>query len=121
MLHRALFHFDPSAQIVERYVAAHALGLGACSPEEAVWLDRVLDSGADLAALELVLRRRNRRHVLVRKLHIMSYIAEGSAGYTRVLLNDQPRRVRAYAELFTSLFRAVWKFFYGHQLLRRFP
>jgi hypothetical protein len=121
VLHRALFRSDPSAQIIERYVAAHATGLGACSPAEAGWLQRVLHNGANVSALELVLRRGNPRHVLVRKFRIMSYIAEGSAGYTRTFLNDRPRRARAYAELFTVLLRTIWKFFQGQYLLRRFP
>ena len=120
-LHQALFRSEPPAQIVDRYVAAHAAGLGACTPAEADWLKRLLQSGADLSALELVLRRRNRKHVLVRKLHILTYITEGSAGYSREFLNQKPQRARAFIELFSALLRTSWKIVYGQYLLRRFP
>ena len=120
VLHRALFHSDPPAQIIDRYVAAHAAGLGTCSPAEALWLQRVLKSGADLGALEFVLRLRNRKHALVRKFHIMGYIAEGSAGYTQSFLNDKPQAARAYVRLFSDLLRTIWKYARGELLLRRF-
>ena len=120
-LHRAIFQSDPTPQIVQRYVDAHRAGFGACSEAEAAWLERALSSGADLAALEFVLRRRNRRHPLVRKFHIMTYIAEGSPGYADGFLNQQHVVVRALGELFVAVLRSLWISVKGHYLLRRHP
>jgi hypothetical protein len=119
-LHRALFRSDPPEQIVARYVAAHSAGLGACSPAESAWLDSAVRAGVDLSALEFVLRRRNRKHVLVRKFHMMAYIAEGSAGYAPAFLNDEPRRARAFVELAFALLGSIWKFLRGQYLLWRY-
>jgi hypothetical protein len=120
-LYRAVFRSDPTLQIVQRYVDAHRAGFGACTETEAAWLQRAFSSGADLVALEFVLRRRNRRHALVRKFHIVTYIAEGSPGHAVSFLNQQPVVARAFSELFVALVRSIWLAIKGHYLLRRQP
>jgi hypothetical protein len=120
LLHRALFRIDPTPQIVDRYMAAHEAGLGACAPAEAAWLERVFVSGADLLALELSLRRQNPKHVLVRKFLIMTYIAEGSPGYAAHFLSLRRRAAPAWLELGLALLRSAWKLLKGQYLLRRF-
>jgi hypothetical protein len=118
-LHRALFRTDPPPIVVRRYVAAYEAGLGHGSQAEATWLRRVLAGGADLEAMELALRRRNRNHVLVRKFRIMTYIAEGSAGYEAMFVNDRRRAARALVELALAGSRSIWKWCKGQYLLQR--
>ena len=83
-------------------------------------LQHALRNGVDLAALELVLRRRNGAHPLVRKFRIMTYIGEGTAGYDSRFVSRGGRRVHPFAELFSALFRSAWKMIKGRRLLRRY-
>jgi len=76
-LHVSMFGCRPGAVFVRRYIAAnqdceelHA------DPSEIESTRRLISIGANVAAIEAALRSRKHRHLLSRKMILVSYIAE---------------------------------------------
>ncbi len=117
-LHRAAFGRDVSGEVAERYAEAHRLALLQVDITEPKWMQRVLEEGADLEALEVVLRSRQPDHVLCHKLKLLIYIAEAFPEYYADFINEEPRRAKGVCSLALQALRTVYKYFKGRWLLR---
>ena len=107
-LHQALFGRLPPPSLVALYVAAHLerADLFDAPQREMHTLARIVSLGLDATGIEVRLRRPGRRHLLSRKLLLVSYIAECDG------LHPEPRRVprgmpAAHAVLLASAVRAA--------------
>src|SRR5262249_20294363 len=63
-LHCAAFGRDVPEKIADRYIEAHSVTLLRVDITESKWMQRALEEGADLEALEVALRSRQPDHVL---------------------------------------------------------
>ena len=113
-LHLALFGRPPPQSLVLLYLAAHLerVDLFDAPEHDMNALARIVARRLDATGIELRLRRRGRRHLLSRKLLLVSYIAECDGRH------PEPRRVPggmlpAYAALLVNGLRAATRMLRG--------
>lgn len=116
-LFEQLFHFAPGPRLAERYRLAHEQAGLADSRADRQLLERLLALRLDVEALEFVLRRRDRRNALTRKLLILYYLAECEPA-SLPLFQGAERRESPWRLLGLPL-RAVWLQLRGLWQLRR--
>lgn len=119
LLARELFGVDLPEDTREKYALANKEILAQTSPAELAMVDRAIESGADLEALEFALRLRNRGNLLSRKAHVLSYLIETNPRFTGRFLNERPRRIRAYFALTWFVLYSGWKLLKGTFTIRR--
>lgn len=107
-LHHALFGRAPPPSLVPLYVSAHLerADLFDAPEREMNELARIVALGLDATGIEMRLRRPGRRHLLSRKLLLVSYIAEcdGQHPESRRVPQGMPA---AHAALLSSGVRAA--------------
>jgi hypothetical protein len=81
-------------------------------------MERALEEGTDLEALEFALRAQQPDHVLCRKLKLLIYITEAFPEYYDDFVNENPRRVGAFFRLVLHSLRTVCKQLKAFWLLR---
>lgn len=117
-LHRATFGRDIFEEIAQRYADAHCAALFQDSTTESEWMQRVLEKGADLEALEVALRSRQPAHVLCHKFKLLTYIAEAFPEYYIDFVNEERRRAASFFSLAFHGLRTIYKYLKGRWLLR---
>jgi hypothetical protein len=118
-LHRAVFGRDIPEEIAVRYAKAHPLTLSGADGSQWTWMQRVLNAGFDVEALEMVLRIRQPDHVLCRKIKVLVYISEAFPEYYADFVNEEPRRARIVFSLALHGLRTLLKGLKGWWLVRR--
>jgi hypothetical protein len=118
-LHRAIFGAEIPDELARRYVEAHAFCIKDASAADRDWMRRAVAARADLEALEIALRVRSPRHVLVRKARILVYLAESLPQYYDRFVNDRPRRAAGWCVLAGAALRTGYKLAKGRLLLLR--
>jgi hypothetical protein len=117
-LHRAAFGRDVSGEVAERYAEAHRGAVLRVDIIESKWMQRVLEEGADLEALEVVLRRRQPDHILCQKFKLLIYTAEAFPEYYIDFVNEERRRFEGFYSLALHGLGTVYKYLKGRWLLR---
>ena len=117
-LHRAAFGRDVSEEVAQRYTEAHRVALLQVDMTESKWMQRALEEGADLEALEVVLRSRQPDHVLCHKFKLLIYTAEAFPEYYADFVNEERRRARGFCSLALHGLRTLCKYLKGRWLLR---
>jgi hypothetical protein len=114
-VHQAIFGGDAPGELQRQY----ALAIASAPLAEAggVDVERALRSGADLEALELVLRRRQPRNPLTQRFQTMCYLAEARPEYYARFVNDERRFAAAAAALLFHAVRSAWLYCKGRVLL----
>lgn len=117
-LHRAAFGRDVVGEVAQRYAEAHGVALLRVDMTESKWMQRVLEGGVDLEALEIALRIRQPDHILCRKFKLLIYIAEAFPEYYADFVNEERRRARGFCSLALHGLRTLCKYLKGRWLLR---
>ena len=119
-LYRGLFGRAPSAHVVERYVAAHAiLDLEPRVGEPEIDTSALVRAGLDAEAIEFRLRRRDPQNALTRKLRTLLYIAEIEPENYRFFVRDSGRLWSSIPDFLWAPVRSLWKLWRGGRQLRR--
>jgi len=114
-IHRALFGRAAPADLQRQYVSAmrDAPVVGAFPP-----LDRLMEAGVDLEALELALRRRQPRNALTQRFQVLCYLGEVQpANYGR-FVTERRRFLAGALTLGWHVVRSLFKLVKGRWLLR---
>ena len=119
LIHHATFGREVPEEVARRYAEAHAQSLLRSSPSQRAWIQRVLDAGADLEAVEVALRAGSPDHILCTKFRLLVYIAEAFPEYYEDFINEKPRHRHALLVLGFQGFRTIVKRIKGGWLLRR--
>jgi len=119
-LHRAAFGREVPEKVAQRYAEAHRIALLQVDITQARWMQRALEEGTDLEALEFALRAREPDHVLCRKLKLLIYITEAFPEYYSDFVNEAPRRLNAFIRLALHSLRSLYKQLKARLLLRSF-
>jgi hypothetical protein len=119
-LHWAAFGREVPEEVAQRYAEAHGVALLRVDITQSRWMQRVLEEGTDLEALEFALRTRRPDHVLCRKLKLLIYITEAFPEYYTDFVNEAPRRVGAFFRLALHGVRTLCKQLKAWWLLRSF-
>jgi hypothetical protein len=117
-LHRAAFGRDVPEEVAQQYAEAHGVALLRVDITASKWMQRVLEKGADLEALEVALRSRQPDHILCHKLKLLIYIAEAFPEYYADFVNEERRRAGGFYSLALHGLRTVCKYLKGRWLLR---
>ena len=83
-----------------------------------MWMQRIVEEGADIEALEFALRTRWPNNILCQKLKLLIYIAEAFPEYYLDFVNEEPRRFEGFFSLALHGLRTVYKGLKGRWLLR---
>jgi hypothetical protein len=118
VIHKAVFGREVSKEVAQRYTEAQGIALSRVDPSQLSWMQRILDKGTDLEALEFALRNRQPDHVLCQKFKLLTYIAEAYPEYYAEFVNEYPRRASAFYSLAGHGLRTLFKFFKGWCLFR---
>src|ERR1041384_7226029 len=105
-LHRAAFGRDVPEEVAQQYAEAHRIALLQVNITQSRWMERAIEAGTDLEALEFSLRVQQPDHVLCRKLKLLIYITEAFPQYYGDFVNETPRRVGAFFRLGLQIGRA---------------
>jgi hypothetical protein len=119
-IHRAVFGREVSEEVAKRYAEAHGVALSRVDITQSRWMQRILEKGADLEALEFALRIRQPDHVLCQKFKLLIYIAEAFPEYYADFVNEAPRRASAFYSLARHGLRTLFKHLKAWWLFRRF-
>ncbi len=117
-LHRAAFGRDVSEEVAQRYTEAHSIALLRVDIAESKWMQRALEEGTDLEALEVVLRSRQPDHLLCHKFKLLIYTAEAFPEYYCDFVNEERRRAGGFYCLALYGLHTVYKYLKGRWLLR---
>jgi hypothetical protein len=117
-LHRAVFGREVPEEVAQRYAEAHRAAMLRVDTTQARWMQRVLEEGTDLEALEFALRTWQPDHILCRKLKLLVYITEAFPEYYSDFVNEAPRRVDALLRLALHSLRSLYKELKARSLLR---
>jgi hypothetical protein len=117
-LHRALFGVAVPPPLAARYAVALAcLDIPAGSGQQGT-IERVVTARLDVEAVELALRRRG-PHLLTRKLHALTFLAETTHGYHDRFVLERRSRTAAFATLISAGARSAYKWLKGRYLVWR--
>src|SRR5262249_28493298 len=108
-LHRAAFGRDVAEEVAQRYTEAHRGALLRVDSADSKWMQRVLERGIDLEALEIALRIRQPDHVLCHKFKLLIYIAEAFPEYYGDFVNEERRRAGGFCSLALHGLRTLCK------------
>jgi len=115
-IHRALFGHDAPEEVQRQYASALE------APPLADWprvnLDRLIERGADLEALELALRRSRRRNALTQRFQVLCYLAEVRPDNFGRFVNERRRWSAGWLILGLHLLRSLYKLAKGRRLMR---
>jgi len=115
-IHRALFGHDAPEEVQRQYASALE------APPLADWprvnLDRLIERGADLEALELAVRRSRRRNALTQRFQVLCYLAEVRPDNFERFVNERCRRPAGWLILGLHLLRSLYKLGKGRWLMR---
>lgn len=113
-LHWRLFSRDPSWDLINAYVRAHAEipGLSAIDPQQLRTLALIVSRRLDAAGIEPWLRNGSCRHALSIKLSMLTYLAECSAGHPE-FNRRSARRARAPLKMGLVVTSAVFALLRG--------
>jgi hypothetical protein len=117
-IHRAAFGRDVSEEVAQRYAEAHRVALLRVDIAESKWMQRIIEEGADLEALEVALRSRKQDHILCHKFKLLIYIAEAFPEYYADFVNEEQRRTGGFYSLVFHALRTLCKYLKGRWLLR---
>jgi hypothetical protein len=117
-LHRVAFNRDVPDEVTQRYAEAHHVAFSRVDVTDSEWMQRALEEGTDLEALEVALRSRQPDHVLCHKFKLLIYIAEAFPQYYVDFVNEEQRRFQGFYSLALHGLRAVYKYLKGRWLLR---
>src|SRR5215813_13028932 len=109
-LHCAAFGHDILKEVAQRYAEAHSVALSRVDITESSWMQRVLEGGIDLEALDVVLRSRQPDHVLCHKFKLLIYIAEAFPEYYADCVNEEQRRAGGFGSLALHGLRTLRKY-----------
>jgi hypothetical protein len=122
-LHDTFFRRELPPQMVERYIAAHAVCLPV-NPSAGSRIERGMISMVtrrlDVEAIELAMRWRRLDTLLMRKIQILFYLVEVRADYYGYFINQDSGRARAWLALAGSVVGSLWKFVKGTYLIWRY-
>ena len=115
-IHRALFGQDAPEEVHRQYASAlEALPL---TEWPRIDLERLIERGADLEALELALRRSRRRNALTQRFQVLCYLAEVRPDNFGRFVNERRRRPAGWLILGLHLLRSLYKLAKGRRLMR---
>lgn len=117
-LHRAVFGFEPAAEIVERYAAANIQCLGKLAHEQ-YRVDRIIERKLDVEAVECAMRHRDPGNLLTCKLQVLLYLVEVRRGYYRLFFNEKSTPIAGKVRICLAVIRSAYKIVKGHVLIRR--
>lgn len=88
--HRKMFGFAPTSQLVQAYISAHESQpqLFESSDAQLSTVHTVVTKSLSPMGIEVWLRKGSNRHLLSRKLLLLSYLSECDAGHPEYLAND---------------------------------
>ena len=117
-LHSCFFPKDLPAEVVDRYVAAN---MQYCGPSGGL-METIVARNLDAEAIELVLRSRESRGVLTKKIRILFYLLEVRSEYYPAFLGragkNEPRFCAVMGLLYGVLQTAA-KYLKGAYLVRK--
>jgi len=115
-IHRALFGHDAPEEVQRQYASA----LEALPPADwpRIDLERLIERGADLEALELALRRSRRRNALTQRFQVLCYLAEVRPDNFGRFVNERRRWPAGWLILGLHLLRSLYKLAKGRRLMR---
>ena len=116
-LYHSLFSEPLDEVVIRRYQAAHEQLF---SNEERALIDRVVDLGLDVEAVEMALRRRGLGKELTRKIQILCYLLEVRAAYQNYFVATRTEPVRAAFAVLHGAIRTVWLLLMGEFLIRKY-
>jgi hypothetical protein len=115
-IHRVLFGHDAPEEVLRQYASALE------APPLADWprinLERLIERGADLEALELALRRSRRRNALTQRFQVLCYLAEVRPDNFGRFVNERRRWPAGWLILGLHLLRSIYKLAKGRRLMR---
>jgi hypothetical protein len=118
-LHRKIFDGPIPEALRASYVAANrAVASGGPGPAVAK-MALIVERALDVEALELALRRRERRNSLTAKLLILLYLAEARGSHFHFFVNEERARARSFCLLALHALRSLYKLLKGAYLIRK--
>ena len=115
-IHRTLFGHDAPDEVHRQYASAlEALPL---ADWPRINLDRLVERGTDLEALELALRRSRRRNALTQRFQVLCYLAEVRPDNFGRFVNERRRWWAGWLILGLHLLRSLYKLAKGRRLMR---
>jgi len=121
-LHFQFFRTPPPKELIMQYIKAHKElpDLACASNNELRTIDIIIKKNLDALGIEPFLRSTKKRHLLTRKLLLISYLAECDAQHTSIR-NETIGRIRCFLQLcvygalsaFHLLIGKFQKVFYG--------
>jgi hypothetical protein len=81
-------------------------------------LERLIERGTDLEALELALRRSRRRNALTQRFQVLCYLAEVRPDNFGRFVNERRRWSAGWLILGLHLLRSLYKLAKGRRLMR---
>jgi len=115
-IHRALFGHDAPDEVHRQYASAlEALPL---ADWPRINLERLIERGTDLEALELALRRSRRRNALTQRFQVLCYLAEVRSDNFGRFVNERRRWSAGWLILGLHLLRSLYKLAKGRRLMR---
>jgi hypothetical protein len=115
-IHRALFGQDAPEDVHQQY--ASALETLPLTDWPRIDLERLIERGADLEALELALRRSRRHNALTQRFQVLCYLAEVRPDNFGRFVNERRRWSAGWIILGLHLLRSLYKLAKGRRLLR---
>jgi hypothetical protein len=115
-IHRALFGHDAPEEVQRQY--ASALEAAPLADWPPINLERLIERGVDLEALELALRRSRRRNALTQRFQVLCYLAEVRPDNIGRFVNERCRRPAGWLILGLHLLRSLYKLAKGRRLMR---
>lgn len=116
MIYKVLLNKKPEKRVVERYIAANKKKFGL---KDACCLEKMIERGTDIEALEFAWRIKNPLNILSGKFQIMFYIAEARTENFNSFFNRKNARIAVYFILGFQALRSVLKFIKGFFILKR--
>jgi len=118
-IYHAIFRKPIPSQVKDRYYRASETLFSGFSPEENQAFKEALRDVADLEALEIAARLKNKMPLLVTRFRLMVHLAENLPANQSVFVNSSNRRIPSYVSLMFGGVRTLYKRLKGRFLLRR--
>jgi hypothetical protein len=115
-IHRTLFGRDAPERLQQQYARAIAPSPLADWPR--LDLERLLERGVDLEALELALRRSHRVNALTQRFHVVCYLAEAQPENFARFINERRHPLTGWLILGWHGLRSLYKLHKGRRLMQ---